>query len=129
MTEPKAPELAAFILRTALGVMYLAHSLVLKLATFGLPGTAAFFAGVGLPRSLAYVTFAAEAIGGAQHGMIDGCGPQAPAESQDSTRMGLARAWHANPFNARAPIPRRWDGRPPARTGRHREAPRRCSPR
>ena len=64
MTEPKAPELAAFILRIALGVMYLAHSLVLKLATFGLPGTAAFFAGVGLPRWLAYVTFAAEAIGG-----------------------------------------------------------------
>jgi putative oxidoreductase len=57
-------ELAAFILRVGLGSMYLAHSLVLKLATFGLQGTAQFFAGVGLPRWLAYVTFAAEAAGG-----------------------------------------------------------------
>jgi putative oxidoreductase len=32
--------------------------------TYGLPGTAAFFVGVGLPAPLAYVTFAAEAIGG-----------------------------------------------------------------
>ena len=57
-------ELAAFILRVGLGVMYLAHSLLLKLASFGLHGTAEFFAGVGLPRWLAYVTFAAEAAGG-----------------------------------------------------------------
>lgn len=56
--------LAALMLRLALGLMYLAHSLVLKLATFGLPGTARFFLGVGLPRWLAYATFAAEAIGG-----------------------------------------------------------------
>jgi putative oxidoreductase len=57
-------DLAAFILRIGLGVMYLAHSLVLKLATFGLHGTAQFFVGVGLPDWLAYLTFAAEAIGG-----------------------------------------------------------------
>lgn len=55
----------ALTLRVALGVMYLAHGVVLKLMTFGLPGTAAFFAKVGLPWWLAYVTFAAEAAGGA----------------------------------------------------------------
>ncbi|MGZ5875717.1 MAG: DoxX family protein [Bradyrhizobium sp.] len=44
--------------------MYLAHSLVLKLSTYGLAGTASFFVGVGLPGWLAYVTFAAEAVGG-----------------------------------------------------------------
>ena len=58
-------DLAAFILRSGLGVVYLAHSVVLKLGTFGLPGTAKFFVGVGLPGWLAYLTFAAEALGGA----------------------------------------------------------------
>ena len=62
--ETRATELAAFILRIGLGLMYLAHSVVLKLGTFGLRGTADFFAGVGLPRWLAYLTFAAEATGG-----------------------------------------------------------------
>jgi putative oxidoreductase len=52
------------ILRIALGVMYLMHSIVLKLLTLGLPGTAAFFVKVGLPGWLAYGTFWAEVIGG-----------------------------------------------------------------
>lgn len=52
------------LLRVSLGVMFLAHSIVLKLLTFGLPGTAHFFESVGLPGMLAYVTFIAEAIGG-----------------------------------------------------------------
>lgn len=55
----------AALLRVTLGVMYLAHSVVLKLFTFGLAGTAGYFASIGLPGSLAYVVFAAEAIGGA----------------------------------------------------------------
>jgi putative oxidoreductase len=64
MTQPQQAEFAAFLLRVALGIMYLAHSLVLKLSTYGLAGTAGFFVGVGLPGWLAYVTFAAEAVGG-----------------------------------------------------------------
>ena len=52
------------LLRTSLGAMYLAHSIALKLLTFGLPGTARFFESVGLPGPLAYLTFVAEAIGG-----------------------------------------------------------------
>lgn len=52
------------LLRVSLGVMFLAHSVVLKLLTYGLPGTARFFEGVGLPGWLAYVTFACEAAGG-----------------------------------------------------------------
>lgn len=51
-------------LRVTLGMMYLAHSVLLKLLTFGLPGTATFFTKVGLPGWLAYLTFAAEAVGG-----------------------------------------------------------------
>jgi putative oxidoreductase len=55
---------AASLLRVALGVMYLTHSVVLKLFTFGLAGTAGYFESIGLPGALAYAVFAAEAIGG-----------------------------------------------------------------
>lgn len=54
----------AALLRVSLGIMYLAHSLLLKLLTFGLAGTAGYFASIGLPGWLAYLTFAAEAVGG-----------------------------------------------------------------
>jgi putative oxidoreductase len=52
------------LLRVALGTMFLAHSVLLKFFTYGLAGTAMFFTSVGLPAWLAYVTFAAEAVGG-----------------------------------------------------------------
>ena len=55
---------ASGLLRISLGVMYLTHSMVLKLFTYGLAGTAGYFASIGLPPSLAYVVFAAEAVGG-----------------------------------------------------------------
>jgi putative oxidoreductase len=64
MTQSRQAEFATFLLRLALGIMYLSHSLVLKLGTFGLGGTAGFFTSVGLPGWLAYVTFVAEAVGG-----------------------------------------------------------------
>ena len=40
---------AAFLLRLALGAMFLAHSVILKLFVFTLPGTAGFFQSLGLP--------------------------------------------------------------------------------
>ncbi len=52
------------LLRVALGIMFLAHSVVLKLIVFTLPGTAQFFSSIGLPGALAYVVFAMEAVGG-----------------------------------------------------------------
>ena len=55
--------LGLLLLRLSLGLMYLAHA-ALKLFVFTLPGTAQFFAGQGLPGSLAYAVFAAEALGG-----------------------------------------------------------------
>jgi putative oxidoreductase len=55
--------LGIFVLRTALGVMWIAHAL-LKLLVFTLPGTAAYFDSVGLPGVLAYPVFAAELLGG-----------------------------------------------------------------
>src|SRR5437879_9288166 len=64
MTDLRLAPYAAATLRLALGVMFLAHSVGLKLLTFGLPGTAHFFVSVGLPAWLGYLTFAAEAAGG-----------------------------------------------------------------
>jgi putative oxidoreductase len=55
--------LGIFVLRTALGVMWIAHAL-LKLLVFTLPGTVAYFDSVGLPGALAYPVFAAELLGG-----------------------------------------------------------------
>ena len=54
---------AAIVLRTALGVMFVSHAL-LKYFVFTLPGTAQFFASLGLPGALGYVTFAVELVGG-----------------------------------------------------------------
>ncbi len=55
---------AAALLRVSLGIMFVAHSVVLKLFTYGLAGTAGYFESIGLPGALAYVVFAAEAAGG-----------------------------------------------------------------
>ena len=52
------------LLRVSLGVMFIAHSLVLKLMTYTLAGTAQYFESIGLPAFLAYATFFAELIGG-----------------------------------------------------------------
>lgn len=64
MNQSELTDLATFILRVALGVMFIAHSWLLKLFIFTLPGTAAFFGSIGLPEWFAYVVFAAEAIAG-----------------------------------------------------------------
>jgi putative oxidoreductase len=64
MTHSTTAPYAALLLRVSLGVMFLAHSLWLKLFVFTLPGTAQFFSSIGLPPALAYIVFAAEAIGG-----------------------------------------------------------------
>jgi putative oxidoreductase len=54
----------ATALRISVGLMFIAHSVVLKYFTFTLAGTAQYFASLGLPGFLAYVVFAAEAVGG-----------------------------------------------------------------
>ena len=64
MIDNRTAPYAAFVLRAALGVMFIAHAL-LKYSVFTLPGTAKFFESLGLPGPLAYLTFAAELIGGA----------------------------------------------------------------
>jgi putative oxidoreductase len=63
-SETRPADLAAFLLRVALGAMFLAHSVILKFFVFTLPGTAQFFGTLGLPGWFAYVVFALEAVGG-----------------------------------------------------------------
>lgn len=63
MIDSRTAPYAALALRVALGAMFIAHAL-LKLFVFTLPGTVQFFQSIGLPGALAYVTFAAELVGG-----------------------------------------------------------------
>lgn len=63
MNEQKLAAHGAFVLRLALGVMLLAHA-ALKVFVFTVPGTVGFFASLGLPAAAAYLTIAAEVLGG-----------------------------------------------------------------
>ena len=64
-TSPSPADYGVALLRVSLGAMFLAHGVVLKLLTFGPAGTAQFFVSIGLPAWLAYLTIAAESVGGA----------------------------------------------------------------
>ena len=64
MIDSRTAPYAALLLRVSLGVMFIAHSLILKYYMFTLAGTAQFFESLGLPAALAYATFWAELVGG-----------------------------------------------------------------
>jgi putative oxidoreductase len=64
MNATRTTDYGIGLLRISLGLMFIAHSVVLKLFTFGLAGTAGYFASIGLPGFLAYVVFGMEAVGG-----------------------------------------------------------------
>ena len=64
MIDRNTAPYAALVLRVALGVMFLTHSLYLKLVVFTLPGTVKFFDSLGLPPYSAHLTIAVEALGG-----------------------------------------------------------------
>ena len=63
-SSPTSAQWGVLLLRVSLGILFLAHSIVLKLVTYGADGTAQFFVGVGLPGWLAYVTILWELVGG-----------------------------------------------------------------
>lgn len=62
MTDTRTAPWAALILRLSLGALFLAHA-GLKFFVFTPAGTAKFFASLGLPGGLAYVTIAWEVLG------------------------------------------------------------------
>ncbi|WBQ17605.1 DoxX family protein [Sphingobium yanoikuyae] len=63
MIDTRTAPYAALLLRVTLGALFLAHA-GLKIFVFTPAGTAAFFASLGLPEWLAYVTIAWEVVGG-----------------------------------------------------------------
>ncbi|MCZ4092505.1 DoxX family protein [Sinorhizobium psoraleae] len=63
LTQAKQADYAALLLRTTMGVLFLLHG-GLKLFVFTPAGTVGFFQSLGLPGPLAYVTIAAEILGG-----------------------------------------------------------------
>ena len=64
MNAERSKDYGIALLRISLGVMLIAHSVVLKYYTFTLAGTAGYFESIGLPGFLAYVVFGMEAVGG-----------------------------------------------------------------
>lgn len=64
MNAERSKEYGIALLRISLGVMFIAHSVVLKYFDYGLAGTAGYFDSIGLPAFLAYMVFAMEAVGG-----------------------------------------------------------------
>ncbi len=63
MTDTRFAPYGAFVLRIALGGLFLAHA-GLKIFVFTPAGTAEYFASLGLPPELGYLTIAAELAGG-----------------------------------------------------------------
>ena len=63
MTDTRFAPYGALVLRVALGILFLAHA-GLKLFVFTPAGTGQFFASLGLPPALGYLTIAVELAGG-----------------------------------------------------------------
>jgi putative oxidoreductase len=63
MTTQTRSEYAAFALRVASGILFLAHGW-LKVSVFTIAGTVGYFESLGLPGLLAYLTIFAEIAGG-----------------------------------------------------------------
>ena len=63
MNDTRLAPYAATLLRISLGVLALAHGL-LKVLVFTPAGTVGFFASLGLPAFLAYLTIGIEVLGG-----------------------------------------------------------------
>ena len=60
MIDNKTAPYAALLLRVSLGVLFLAHGLLLKVMTFGIPGTVGFFQSIGFPPVFAYLVLIGE---------------------------------------------------------------------
>lgn len=64
MTDARTAAYAALILRVSLGVLFLAHGLLLKVLTFTIAGTAGYFESIGYPGFFAYLVILGEIGGG-----------------------------------------------------------------
>lgn len=64
MIDTRTAPYAALLLRVGIGVLLLAHGLLLKVLTFTVPGTVAFFESIGYPGFFAYLVILGEIGGG-----------------------------------------------------------------
>lgn len=64
MIDARTAPYAALMLRVSLGALLLAHGLLLKVFTFGIPGTVGFFESIGYPGFFAYLVILGEIGGG-----------------------------------------------------------------
>ena len=64
MNNEKYSTFGIALLRVSLGIVFIAHSLYLKVMVFGIPGTVGFFQSLGLPAVIAYLTIATEILAG-----------------------------------------------------------------
>lgn len=94
MHEQQRTALGIALLRIALGLMFVAHSVLLKYMVFTLEGTAQYFASIGLPGVLAYLVFWMEAIGGVM--LILGIGTRWVALALLPVLLGATWAHAAN---------------------------------
>ncbi len=64
MIDTQTAPYAALLLRVSLGVLFLAHGLLLKVFTFTIPGTVGYFQSLGYPGFFAYLVILGEIGGG-----------------------------------------------------------------
>lgn len=64
MIDTKTAPYAALLLRVGLGLLFLAHGLLLKVLTFGVAGTVGYFQSLGYPGTFAYLVILGEIGGG-----------------------------------------------------------------
>jgi putative oxidoreductase len=64
MIDTRTAPYAALLLRVSLGVMFLAHGLLLKVFTFTVAGTVGYFESLGYPGFFAYLVILGEIGGG-----------------------------------------------------------------
>ncbi|MDR6769974.1 DoxX family protein [Azospirillum sp. BE72] len=64
MIDTRTAPYAAFLLRVGLGLLFLAHGMVLKVMTFTIPGTVGYFESIGYPGIFAYLVILGEIGGG-----------------------------------------------------------------
>lgn len=64
MIDTRTAPYAALVLRVSLGVLFIAHGLLLKVFTFTIPGTVGFFESIGYPGFFAYLVILGEIGGG-----------------------------------------------------------------
>lgn len=64
MNEQRLTAYAALLLRVSMGILFLAHGIILKYLTYTPAGTAQYFESIGYPAATAYLVIAGEIIGG-----------------------------------------------------------------